>query len=175
MLISIAAVIFVGVAFFAGAFIMSWAAGHGPVSAHLKTAGLKPLNQRFGGYDADKAKEVWGKIQEVEEGLETERTFLKLDLAFPLYYGAVLMIALLVVWEHSRTTWSLALLAVPILITMLADWLENSIQLKQIAVFADPSADVSSDQINLASRATQVKLGAFGLSTLLVFITQWLD
>ena len=112
------------------------------------------LNLRFGGYDARAVAGYWHG-----EDLDAERQLLRLDLAFPVYYGANALAAFAFALSRlgldDRFGWAVALVA----IVMVADWIENTIQLAQLARYAGGGeAALQPSAVRVASVATQVKL-----------------
>jgi hypothetical protein len=116
-------------------------------------------------------------VQRHWEGLDdtqvaAERTVLRLDLAFPLLYGGSLLFSLFTAREALRSTTRPALLATPVLITMAADWVENTVLLSQLEAFA-AKGPLRPSAIAIASTATTTKLVCFAGSVLLVGALAW--
>lgn len=113
-----------------------------------------PINMRLCGYTPADVAQQWGK-----HSYKTERQFLLYDLAFPLFYGGALCLALWLAWSDLGRPFAPAWLLAPVLLGMLADWVENLIHLDQLGRYAQhgPTA-LSSGWIQLASWATSLKL-----------------
>ena len=148
-----------------------------PVAApHILNHAQKPLNRRLHGYDADDVAAHWAPLSEPR--LRQERTLLRLDLVYPLFYGGILMLALLQAWEWLGRPFVVHWLAVPVALTVLADWMENGVQLLQLRRWMradEPGVkDLSPFLIRLASLATCTKIWLlFGLLSLLIVLAVW--
>jgi hypothetical protein len=117
----------------------------------------RPLNLRFG-YDVATARAVWSSLDPAMR--DSEQQFLKLDLVFPLVYGAGLVSGLLLAWGAAKRPVSAAWLIALVGITIVADWTENLTQLQQLRQFIiDQRLDAG--WIAVASAATMVKLTFF--------------
>ena len=126
----------------------------------------RPLNMRFG-YDVATVRGMWSSLDPAMR--DSEQRFLKLDLVFPLVYGAGLAVGLLLMWAPAgrpvNPAWLIALVG----ITILADWIENLTQLQQLRRFVvDDGLDVG--WIGLASAATMVKLTFFATASSAIVI-----
>lgn len=141
-----------------------------------------PLNRRITGYSAEQAKAYWKDVkeqpatdsdapsgEETREQLEAERSLLKIDLLFPIFYGGAFLFGLLFVRRYLQPPMGTLPLALPVAITCLADWTENSIQLSQLSRY-ETKGTVDALAIGIASLATQVKLVAFIACGLLLLI-----
>lgn len=163
----IAALALPTVVFAGGAWAMSAISGRAYVKEQLHSAAeadQKPLNQRLG-YDAAAVSRHWGALDEKSHSIE--RHFLQLDLIFPFLYGASLATSLLIVWAAIGRPFSAAWLVIPVVITLLADWTENLVQLDQLQRFMDGSA-LQPGWVQIASVATIFKIVFFAGSSLLV-------
>jgi len=127
-----------------------------------------PLNQRLRGYSADDAAAFWGAIRDSSAtGLHAERRFLQVDLAFPLVYaGLAFALGRLAAQRWLGVTIPVRWLAVVLVVTAVADWTENLVQLPQLALF-QAGHTLQPAAIRIASLATQVKLVGFTLAQLL--------
>jgi hypothetical protein len=128
----------------------------------------KPLYQRLH-YDVSAVQRQWGVLD--AQALEAERKFLVLDLVFPLFYGAALLISLLLgarlVAPAMNPEWLVGCVAV----TILSDWTENLLQLNQLRRFAaGGAAALDAKWIAVASIATVSKLLFFSLSSLAIVV-----
>jgi hypothetical protein len=134
--------------------------------AHKEIAAIVPPLRALnvGPYDAEQAKERWKTIK-AGKALTAERTMLRIDLLFPLFYGSALAAGL---WFTARGLHfaGLATLLAPVLLMMVADWTENTIQLAQLSRY-DASGDVSAPWMTVASVATCLKLALVGGLSLL--------
>ncbi|SEQ85602.1 hypothetical protein SAMN04488038_111144 [Solimonas aquatica] len=128
-----------------------------------------PLNLRLQGYELADVSAYWQWLGAA--GQAAERRFLLMDLGFPVLYGAVLIACLLLAWrllgQAPRGLWLLA----PGL-TVLADWLENSIHLQQLAHHAAGLA-LNASLIAIASAATRIKLVLYAWSCVLIWRLVW--
>lgn len=90
--------------------------------------------------------------------LPVEQRFLKWDLLFPLLYGAGLLAGLVIAWNAMGRPFSAGWLALPVGLTIVADWTENVIQLHQIDRFTKlGEAGLQPFWIQVASFATAAK------------------
>lgn len=125
-----------------------------------------PLYQR--GYSADEVARHWGALK--SDGLKAEQLFLVMDLVFPLVFGAVFLACLLML--SSLLSWQLHPLwfAAPVVIMVVADWVENLIQLSQLSRYTKGGAvALQSGWVEVASTATVVKL-VFSAGSLLLAV-----
>lgn len=130
-----------------------------------------PVNMRLCGYTPADVAQQWGKNSD-----KTERQFLLYDLAFPLFYGGALCLALWLAWSDLGRPFAPAWLLAPVLLGMLADWVENLIHLDQLGRYVQhgPTA-LSSGWIQLASWATSLKLALVCTGFLLLAVLSlWL-
>lgn len=126
----------------------------------------RPLNMRFG-YDVATARGLWSSLDPSMR--ESEQQFLKLDLVFPLVYGAGLAAGLLLAWGAAARPVNPAWLIALVGITILADWTENLTQLQQLRQFVTDQR-LDAGWIGLASAATMVKLTFFIASSSAIVI-----
>lgn len=153
--------------FMAGGILMMRATGRARFRQRRSQAASEPLNFRFRGYDAKAASEYWSWLG--AEGLAAELRFLKADMFFPFWYGGVMLGSLCTGWFSLGQPFSPIILATPVFVAVIADWIENAIHIKQIARF-NAGQPVEGQQIRLASLATSAKLLFFWISTLLIVI-----
>ena len=125
-----------------------------------RNPGAEPLNQRKRGYDVPDVIADWS-----ERDLAAERRFLIVDLLFPPVYGAAFAYSLYVAARYlgwSLEWWHFA----PIAVFVIADWIENSVQLAQLGRFverqkagraAEGNAGLQEGWIRIASAATIIK------------------
>lgn len=98
-------------------------------------ASLHALNERFFGYDVADVNACWSALDPVS-GTRAERAFLRLDLVFPILYGAVLVATLL--WaSRAAGNWPIPVWVPLVLVAVgtLADWTENLTQLRLLDAF----------------------------------------
>jgi hypothetical protein len=124
-----------------------------------------PLNFRLAGYDVEAARAYWTWLG--PEGREAERRFLEADLVFPFFYGGALLFSLLYLWAGLGRPFDAAWLVAPVAITVLADWIENVVHLRQLGSFVRNEA-VQPGWIQVATLATSTKLVFFWLATAIV-------
>lgn len=149
-----------------GAAIMARLSGR-EAPAGLKCRGADsetPLNQRLCGYGAEAVAAHWKTFSAPR--MEAEKRFLKLDLAFPFLYGGALLASLLLARAWIGRPFGAHWLVILVGIVVIADWIENSVQLGQLDRWsqAGTKASVSALQagwIQVASFATIVKLWGF--------------
>jgi hypothetical protein len=144
-----------------GAVIMSILSGHNYVTRQLREKAdpkdRTALNTRFLGYDTDEVARHWGALD--ARALQSERRFLQLDLAFPIFYGTALAAALWRAGTAVSMNFSPVWLFVLVAITMIADWTENLIHLSQLRLYMENGNDgLQPGWIQIASAATTVKL-----------------
>ena len=116
----------------------------------------QPLYRRFA-YDRALVIRQWDALDET--ALRHEQEFLRLDLVFPLLYGGALAFSLFMASAMlglgSKGGWVIA----PALITVLADWTENLVQLGQLKLYQTKGgAELQAGWIQIASLATSLKL-----------------
>lgn len=170
MIIKLAVAIILPIAIFlGGAMLMFDLSDRNLVVDQLKAAELKdrtPLYQR--GYSTDEVARHWGALK--SDGLKAERLFLILDLVFPLVFGAAFLTCLLLLSSLLSSALQPLWLASPVVIMVIADWVENLVQLAQLSRFAEGGAvALQSAWIELASTATVIKL-VFSAGSLLLAI-----
>lgn len=130
---------------------------------------LKGLGLRFTGYDLEAVKKYWGALHEKDKRMDVEGRSLEIDLLFPFFYGAGFAGALLCAWAALERPFNPAWILAPVIINVVADWVENFIQLGQLKLFkAGGEAALQPGWIQIASIATIVKAWLFCISYLLV-------
>ena len=155
--------------FLGGAMLMFDLSDRDLVVDQLNAAEVKdraPLYQR--GYSTDEVARHWGALK--PDGLKAERRFLVMDLVFPLVFGAAFLMCLWML--SSLLRWQLQPLwfAAPIMIMVIADWVENLVQLVQLSRYAVGGAvALQSGWIEVASMATVIKQ-AFSAGSLLLAV-----
>jgi hypothetical protein len=138
------------------------------IQAEKKQTGL---GLRLTGYDLAAVKAYWAALK-AGEALDAERRMLEIDLVFPFFYGAAFAVTLLFVWAALGRPFHPVWILAPVFIEVVADWIENLIQLKQLRLFAGAGADsIQSGWIQIASIATMLKVSLFCVSYLLVIGT----
>jgi len=173
MLLTLPTIVFIG-----GVYIMSKLSGRASVTYQLpdtaEPGDAKPLNQRVTGYDLEGVSRYWGALD--LKARTFEQRFLEMDLVFPFFYGAALASALLFAWAALGRPFHPVWLLSPIAITVVADWIENLVQIGQLGLYAENGkAGLQSGWILIASTATIIKLVLFfSTSLLLVWLTVWM-
>ena len=148
-------------AFLAGAYGVNILCGVKLNLVALLKQNPKPLYARFCGYDKDSALLYWKSIRGKGQIAELN-CFLLSDLALPLVYGSAFGFSIWTFWSSLDEPLSLYWLFLPLLVTMVADWTENTIQLLQLRRFVNSGKDkVQSMSIRIASLATTLKLALF--------------
>jgi hypothetical protein len=140
--------------------------------------GLKPLNSRLD-YTAQDVQFYFMQLvsgaRPVTEGMERERLFLQIDLLFPVFYGAAFVVCLFAGLRALGRPALLKWMVLPVIVGVLADWLENLTMLKLLDLAIDGVGlggivEMPATTVAIASRATLVKLVAIGVASLLLAI-----
>ena len=161
-----------------GAYIMSKLSGREQVTqrlqGHAKTEDRRPLGFRVLGYNPEEVKSHWSALD--PGTLKLERRALEIDLIFPFLYGGALAAALLLAWVALGRPFQPVWLILPVAITVVADWVENLVQLSQLRLFDVSGKDgLQSGWIQIASAATTTKLVFyFSSSLLLIGLVVWM-
>ena len=160
------------IVFISGVKIMSFMSGHDVVEQLIKkNAELddqQPLNTRCC-YDKNDVDKHWGAFVNHSNAVSIKQRHLELDLVFPFFYGAALAISLLMVWAMLGRPFNAGWVLAPVVITLLADWTENLVQLTQLQRYAESGVEgLSENWIRVSSTATFLKLGFFAISSLLI-------
>lgn len=130
-----------------------------------------PLNFRIAGYDLAHVIAYWDGLG--MEGRIAEQRFLQADLFFPLLYGGSLLVSSLFVWSWLGRPFSRFWLFAPVIITVLTDWTENFIHLRQLERYLQGKT-LASGWLEVASMATSIKIVFFSASAfLLVVLACW--
>lgn len=164
--------------FYGGVQIMSKLSGRADVMKQLreklKASDAKPLNQRMTGYDLEAVSRHWGALDQAAR--TSEERFLEMDLVFPFFYGGALAGALLFAWAALGRPFHPAWLVAPVAITVVADWIENLVQIGQLRRYVQSgTAGLQSGWIQIASAATMMKsAGVLAASLLLLCLTVWM-
>jgi hypothetical protein len=153
--------------FAAGGVFMMRATGRARFRQRRREPASRPLNFRIRGYNATAAADYWRWLG--AEGLAAEIRFLRADMLFPLWYGATMLGALAAGWQALGRPFPGGLLFALVAITVLADWVENVVHLRQIRVF-QAGRPPHAGWIRIASVATALKLAFFWLSTLAILM-----
>jgi len=130
--------------------------------------GLKGLGLRIQGYDLAAIKAYWGALKLKPGALDAERRTLEMDLVFPFVYGAGFAVSLLLAWAALGRPFHPVWIMAPLFIAVVADWIENLIQLRQVRLFAPREGVLEPGWVQIASVATSVKVGLFCISYFLV-------
>jgi len=159
VLLAFPLVVFIGVG-----YLMQRLSDPSKLRAKLDIPGL---GLRRTGYNLEEVKTYWTAL-EAGDALGAEQRMLEMDLVFPFIYGAAFAGTLLCAWAALDRTFHPALILTPVFVEVVADWIENSIQLKQIRLFAANAAGLQEGWIQIASLATIVKCWLFIVSYILV-------
>jgi fumarate reductase subunit C len=131
-----------------------------------------PLNFRIYGYNKSHASEYWRVLTSDESALKSEGKSLRLDFFFILLYGLTTIYSSWYLWNtlDKLKPLPIVLILLPIIITMIADCVENTTLLKQLEQFTKSGDEgLQYRSIRLASIATQVKLVSFVIAYLVLF------
>lgn len=160
------AVVFPFAVLLGGGWVLDHRSGRAAVFERLACEGHKiprPLNMRYLGYGPESARTYWSALK--EEGRRAERTFLRLDVLFPFFYGGALATSLWWGLLTLKGPFPWVWIATPLAIALIADWVENLIQLNQLGRYRDvPEGDGNLQRawIRAASCATVIKLWFIG-------------
>ena len=155
------------VVFFGGAYLMQRLSDPSQLRETIqKEKHLKGLGLRCTGYDLAAVKTYWGALKD-GEALDAERRMLEIDLVFPFFYGAAFAVALLFAWATLGRPFHPVWILAPLFIEVVADWIENLIQLSQLKLVTAGAA-LQPGWIQIASIATILKVWLFCASYFLV-------
>jgi hypothetical protein len=163
------------VSFIIGNLVICQLAGLKNMSRVLSSSSIEDkslLNTRIYGYNKSHVLEYWNALACDEMALNSERKSLRVDLFFPLLYGLTTIYSSWYLWNTLDKPKPLPILLflLPMMITMIADWVENITLLKQLKQFTQNGDEgLQNRSIHLASIATQVKLVSFVIAYLLLF------
>ena len=165
-----------GVVFLGGAYLMQSLGDPSQLRETVqKEKHLKGLGLRCTGYDVPAVKTYWGALHEKDKRMDVEQRMLEIDLLFPFFYGAAFAAALLCAWVGLDRPFHPVWILAPLFVEVVADWIENLIQLGQLRLFVGNEAALQPGWIQIASIATIVKVWLFYLSYLLVVgLVVWL-
>lgn len=151
------------VVFMGGARVMSMISGRPTVEDQ------KPLNQRWFGYDTKAVNGYWSALD--KPGRRAEQRFLELDLVFPTLYGTALAVSLVTASAMLGSPVHVAWVVAPVVVTVLADWVENLVQLDQLRNYIESGeTGLVARWIHVASTATIIKLLFFSISSLALLV-----
>ncbi|MEK6333505.1 MAG: hypothetical protein AABM67_01070 [Acidobacteriota bacterium] len=166
-LVAFPIIVFVGVG-----YLMGRLSDHGQVAQQLlkkfkdeEEKKRKPLGLRPFGYNLEAVTAYWGALD--GKAKEAERLNLELDLVFPFIYGAAFAGSLLCAWVALGRPFHPVWILTPLFVEVVADWIENLIQLKQLKLFTSNQA-LQTSWIQVASVATIFKYWLFLFSLALV-------
>lgn len=137
----------------------------------LKLPGKNQLNRMFWlSYDLDYVARLWGVIATKENAVKSEKKILLFDLVFPLVYATGFLLPLLYFRQRVNLPTSFENLLLPLVIVVLADWLENTLHIHQFSRFSQRGkASLSPLLIAISSVATRVKITFFVINCLILF------
>jgi hypothetical protein len=133
-----------------------------------KEKNLDGLGLRLQGYKFEVIEKYWDALKAEPGALDAERRMLEIDLVFPLVYGAGFAAALMLAWAALGRPFHPVWILTPLFVEVVADWIENLIQLGQVRLFAGSDGVLQPGWIQVASIATSVKVALFCVSYLLV-------
>jgi hypothetical protein len=153
---ALVALLFPTIVFLVFAARQSAHSGRDVALTHVNPADAKPLNTRLH-YTVNDVDYFWRALG--KDGRLAEQRFLKEDLTFPLIYGGALMLSLRWLLWATELSWSPWLVMLPILLGMIGDWIENTIQLDQLRHYIDAGRKgLDPAAILRSSLATDLKL-----------------
>jgi hypothetical protein len=160
------------VSFIIGNILIIQLANLGYVNSLVLSSGLIfwdkiPLNLRFYGYNQSSILRYWGVFD--QRAFDSEIMSLRLDLLFPVLYGATTIYSTLYLWNNLDKPFPILWVLLPIVTTMITDWGENILLLIQIRRFTATPRQVQGTWIGIASIATQLKLFSGIVASLLLF------
>lgn len=127
----------------------------------MRPSTQRPLNLRLFGYDVGAVTSYWEPFE--KPVIRAEQRFLELDLIFPFFYGAAFACSCLLGWAWLGRPFNPAWVIAPIMVAVVADWVENLVLLDQIKKFQSlGGAGLERRWVRVASVATIVKIIAFG-------------
>jgi hypothetical protein len=157
------------VVFLGGGYLMQKLSDPGQLRDKVqKEKDLKGLGLRLEGYKLEAIKEYWGALKLEHGALDAERRMLEIDLVFPFVYGAGFAVALLLAWAALGRPFHPVWIVTPLFVEVVADWIENLIQLRQVRLFSGSEGILQPGWIQIASVATSVKVALFCVSYILV-------
>lgn len=163
---ALVALAFPAVVFFVFANAQSARSGRDVVLKNVNPPDAKPLNTRLW-YRVPDVDYFWGALG--KDGRLAEQRFLKEDLIFPMMYGGALALSLGWLLSLSGLSWHPWLVVLPVLIAMGGDWVENSIQLRQLQRYIDAGrAGLDARAILSSSIATDLKLSGIVIADALL-------
>ena len=100
-----------------------------------------PLNFRYKGYNQTDAEHYWTWLGNA--GRVAEQRFLTADLFFPFVYRGTMLTRLLLAWVWLERPFNSMCVMIPVAVTVLADWTENFVQLRELGHFVpgEPQQD----------------------------------
>lgn len=134
--------------------------------------GQRPLFIRLAGYSVGDVAAYWKDVAAKDVDLRAERRFLEMDLIFPFVYGGSLCASLLLLRVLLGRSFPPELPVSLVAITMVADWTENLIQLRELGRFVSKgAAGLEVGWIRWASIATTTKLVGTGCGLAALFLS----
>jgi hypothetical protein len=124
-----------------------------------------PLNLRLNGYNTAAASTYWQWLG--TDGRLAERRFLEADMIFPFVYGGAMLVSILLAWTALGRPFDPTLLIAPVVVTVIADWIENLVHWRQLRNFLQ-SEPIQTMWIQIGSIATSTKLVFLWMSFLLI-------
>jgi len=133
----------------------------------------KPLNLRCRGYSANEAVDYWTWLR-TNDALVAEQRFLKADLFFPFFYCGSILASLVLAWNWLMRPFNRTWLVIPVVLTAIADWIENLVHLRQLMHFVRREP-LDASWIQVASIATITKWTFLAISSFaLLSLGVWL-
>ena len=94
-----------------------------------------------------------------------------MDLVFPTLYGTALAVSLVTASAMLGSPVHVAWVVAPVVVTVLADWVENLVQLDQLRNYIESGeTGLVARWIHVASTATIIKLLFFSISSLALLV-----
>ena len=139
--------------------LMMEVSGMNPFLRQYESEIPRSLAQRRLGYSEAEAREYWTALERRPGGLMAQKRFLQIDLLFALLLAAAIAFSTISGWAELGRPWNLFVFLVPVLLYLLADWLETSLHLRAVSMMVEAGSNVPIDDgtIRLSSYATIAK------------------
>ena len=128
-----------------------------PVGMEAESPMTTSLDLRWFGYGTSMARKYWTWLAAARR--QAERTFLTLDMLFPVFYGGALAASLSWIWVTLDRPFHPAWIVAPLAVILIADWTEQLIDLAQLCQYASVNTGhLDGLWIRLSGCSTTIKL-----------------